>query len=177
MSRDEEFAAWAAAATPALLRTGDLLTGDRPAAEDLVQDVLERVYVRWSRVEDPGGYAHRALVNAATSRWRRRRRRPEVSWDAVAEPAAPRRQQALVEDRSDLVAVLAHLPVQQRAVLVLRYLQDRPEQEVADLLGISAGTVKSHTSRGLARLRRLLPCLDEPAGSAPTRGGREDGAR
>ncbi|PPK93216.1 RNA polymerase sigma-70 factor (sigma-E family) [Kineococcus xinjiangensis] len=155
MSGDADFDAWAVTATPRLLRTARLLAADTHAGEDLLQDVMERVFVKWARIDDPSGYAHRALVHAATSRWRSRSRRREVTWDAVGEPAAPGSSgsTSTVDDRDEALAILRRLPARQRAVLVLRYLEDLPEQEVADLLGIGLSTVKSHSARALTALR------------------------
>jgi RNA polymerase sigma-70 factor (sigma-E family) len=155
MDREEHFSAWALEASPQLLRVAQLLTGDEHAGEDLLQDVLARMYVKWARIDDPGPYARRALANAATSRWRRREHRHEVTrdlddTDLGPEPARPLLR---VEQRWDLLAVLRPLPARQRAVIVLRYLEDCSDEEVADLLDISVGTVKSQASRGLARLR------------------------
>ena len=196
MSRDEDFSDWAATATPQLLRLARLLAADEHAGQDLTQEVLERVYLKWARIQDPHAYAHRALANAATSRWRRRSRRPaEVAWDAgaesgaqnSAESGAPSAELGAVEDREQVLAVLRTLPARQRAVLVLRYLHDRSEQDVADLLGIGVGTVKSHTARALATLRELhlsQPPTDDtpaaggaPAGAHRIRIARKDGAR
>ncbi|WP_432571485.1 SigE family RNA polymerase sigma factor [Kineococcus sp. SYSU DK005] len=182
MSRDEDFSDWAATATPQLLRLARLLSADEHAGQDLTQEVLEKVYLKWARIQDPHAYAHRALANAATSRWRRRARRPtEVAWDTGAENSAessvPSVELGAVEDREQVLAVLRALPARQRAVLVLRYLEDRSEQDVADLLGIGAGTVKSHTARALATLRALhAPHPDPPAPSAPAAGAPAAGA-
>jgi RNA polymerase sigma-70 factor (sigma-E family) len=151
--------------TTGLLRTAYLLTGDRHAAEDLVQEVLEQMYVRWRRVSgSPDAYARRSLVNRATNRWRRRGRRPEapLGHHDVAEP-----------DHSDGVVVrdavleaLRGLPPRQRAAVVLRYLDDLPIADVARALDCSEGAVKSNTSRGLDRLRELLGPV-----AVPTEGG------
>jgi len=175
MSRDEHFSAWALQVSPQLLRIAELLTGDAHAGEDLLQDVLARMYVKWPNIDEPGSYARRALVNAATSRWRRREHRHEVTRDLDDADLGPDGAQPLlrVEQRRDLLAILQSLPVRQRTVIVLRYLEDRSDEEVADLLDISVGTVKSQASRGLARLRRqhdLSPAhlSAAPRSSAPT---------
>ncbi|CAA9225635.1 MAG: DNA-directed RNA polymerase specialized sigma subunit, sigma24-like [uncultured Corynebacteriales bacterium] len=141
----------------ALLRTAVLLVGgDRGHAEDLLQGVLERMYVRWARIEGPPeAYARRALAHAAVNRWRSRRRRPPEQPLRDPDPggAAPGDGAATVDLRDALVRALLTLPPRQRAVLVLRYLDDLPEDEVARALGCSVGTVKSQASRGLSRLR------------------------
>lgn len=141
-----------------LLRVAYLLTGDRHAAEDLLQDVLERLYVSWWRVRDsPEAYTRRALVNQATNRWRRRRRRPETALGDHDVAQRDHSDDALVRDV--VVAALRELPPRQRAAVVLRFLEDLPVSEVARALDCSEGTVKSHTARGLTRLRSSLAAL------------------
>ena len=152
----EGYEAFVAASGSALLRLGVLLTGDRGAAEDLVQDVLERMYVQWGRIDEPHAYARAAMANGVTDRWRRLGRRPrEVDLEpwhdaAVADGAAQR------AERSGIVRNLRRLPPRQRAVIVLRYYEDWPEERIAAHLGCSRGTVKSQCSKGLARLRSLM---------------------
>ncbi len=138
-----------------LLRTAYMLGGDRHAAEDLVQEVLEQMYGRWRRIDGhPEAYARRALVNRSTNRWRRRGRRPEVplAHHDVAEPD----HSDGVAVREAVMAALRSLPPRQRATVVLRYLDDLPVHEVAAALGCSDGTVKSNASSGLDRLRKVL---------------------
>jgi len=146
--------------SPYLLREAYLLTGDRAAAEDLLQDTYERLYVAWPRVSTPDAYTRRALVNAATSRWRRTRRRLEVPLveESPTLPAVPA-SDATTDDRDELVRALATLPARMRAVLVLRFLADLSEAQTAHLLTCSVGTVKSQASRGLVRLRTALDPL------------------
>jgi RNA polymerase sigma-70 factor (sigma-E family) len=146
--------------SPTLLRTAFLLTGDRHAAEDLLQEVLEQLYVRWPQVRSsPDGYVRRMLVTRAMNRWRRRRRRPERLLNdlalAGADPATPDPSDDTVM-REVVVAALQALPTRQRAAVVLRFLEDLPVTEVARALDCSPGAVKSHTARGLARLRESL---------------------
>lgn len=162
---DQEFSEFVRGRSTALLRTAVLLTGgDRGHAEDLLQGVLERMYVRWRRIDtSPEAYARRALVHASVNRWRGRRRRPELPLLGAAggpEPPAPGDPAATVDLRDALVRELLRLPPRQRAVLVLRYLDDLPEAEVAAALGCSVGTVKSQASRALARLRERSDRLD-----------------
>jgi RNA polymerase sigma-70 factor (sigma-E family) len=154
----------------ALLRTAYLLTGDRGHAEDLLQQVLERVARRWSSISDsPEAYVRRALANAAVNR-RRRRRPVEVELldrhDGVA-ASGP----AAVDLRDQLVRGLLQLPSRQRAVLVLRFFEDLSEAETAATLGCSVGTVKSQASRGLDRLRALVGDNDNdtPVGARSNR--------
>jgi RNA polymerase sigma-70 factor (sigma-E family) len=145
----------------ALLRTAYLLTGDRGHAEDLLQSVLTKVARRWSSItESPDAYVRRALANAAQNRWRRRRV-AEIQLDR--DHAASEDAVAVVDLRDQLVRGLSRLPGRQRAVLVLRYFEDLSEQETAATLGCSVGTVKSQTSRGLARLRALVTDDEHPA--------------
>ncbi|WP_432514865.1 SigE family RNA polymerase sigma factor [Kineococcus sp. SYSU DK001] len=143
-----------------LLGFAVLLTGDRGHAEDLVQDVLERMYVRWRRIEDPHAYARTALARKVTDRWRARARRPRevgleqdpgVLVSGVVGDGAQERA-----ERSAVVQALRRLPPRQRAVIVLRYFEDWSEERIADELDVSRGTVKSQASKGLASLRRLV---------------------
>lgn len=149
---EADFTDFVRAASPELLRTAWYLTGSRSAAEELVQDTLERCYVKWSRIR-PGeahGYARRVMVNRHTDIWRRRRR--EVLVDAVPERPAGERESRHV----DLVRALTTLTARERDVIVLRHYADQSEQQVADLLGCSVGTVKSTSSRAAAKLRTVL---------------------
>jgi RNA polymerase sigma-70 factor (sigma-E family) len=141
----------------ALGRTAYLLTGNRHDAEDLLQSALARVALRWGSVDDAEAYVRRVLYTQAVSRWRGLRRRPLESLGesptAAATPAAD------VELRVVLERALRRLTPRQRAVLVLRYYEDRTEVATADLLGCAVGTVKSQTRHALARLRALNPDL------------------
>ncbi len=156
---DAEFRDFVSHRSPALLRTAYLLcAGDRGAAEDLLQEVLERVFPRWRRIhEHPEPYVRAALVNAATNRWRHRSRRV-VEAPPVSEgrhPLVPGPEQRVL-DHDLVVRALAELPPRMRAVLVLRYFDDLSESDTAAALRCGVGTVKSQTSRGLARLRDLV---------------------
>jgi RNA polymerase sigma-70 factor (sigma-E family) len=149
-----DFEAFVLARSPALLRTAHLLTGDQGHGEDLLQQALERLYRHWRRIDgDPEGWVRRTMVNLATDRWRRRARRPQEVGRALPDRAAAGDPHGAVEDRYDLVLALRTLTARQRAVLVLRYFDDLPEAQVAALLGCSVGTVKSTSSKALARLR------------------------
>lgn len=142
----------------ALLRTAFLLCGgDRGAAEDLLQDVLERAYPKWRRIKGhPEPYLRAALANAAANRWRNHSRRVrEVPLHDETRPAWPGPEHRIVEE-DRIVRALHALPPRMRAVLVLRFFDDMTEANVAKALRCSTGTVKSQTSRGLARLREVL---------------------
>lgn len=157
LGRDVEFAAFMTDAEPLLGRMAFLLTGDAHRAEELVQQALVRTYVAWPRARDrdPLAYARRVLANARIDTWRKRRR--EVLVDHADLP--PGRDDGPGDrhaDRDLLVRALARLPERRRRVVVLRYLLDLGEREVADDLGISVGAVKSAASRGLAQLRGLM---------------------
>jgi len=138
----------------ALLATAVLLTGNTAAAEDLLQAALERLMRHWHRVRgDREAYLRRTLYHLAIDDWRGRRRRREVSLDADSLPA--RDGTEALHQRHALVRALATLPPRQRAVLVLRYWEQLTEAEAAQVLGCSVGTIKSTTSRALARLREV----------------------
>ncbi|MGW3346565.1 SigE family RNA polymerase sigma factor [Nonomuraea rubra] len=144
-----------------LMRTAYLLTGDAPQAEDLLQTVLMRAARHWRRLADgnPEAYVRRALVNEHTS-WRRRRRaETPTAHPPDVGPGRDPGDQSLT--RMALQRALMRLTPRQRAVLVLRYYEDRSVEETADLLGCSQGTVKSQTSHALGRLRALAPELAE----------------
>ncbi len=148
-----------------LLRIAFLLVGDRHQAEDVLQDVLVGMYLRWDRIrESPEAYARGALVNRANSHWRWRRRRREAPLSEAGEPAAADTG-AHLSGRIAIVQALGALSARQRAVIVLRYLDELSISEVAEPLGCSEGAVKSHTARGLAKLRDVLP-----AGAVSTNG-------
>ena len=143
---------------PALVRYATALCGDPTEAEELVQSALVRVAVRWPFVRDkdnPDGYVRRAIVNGYLTTWRRVRSR-ETRMAEPPEVAVAADVSVGVDDVMTVRRALAGLPPRQRAVLVLRYLEDRSEQETAELLGCSVGTVKSQTSKALAKLRGAL---------------------
>lgn len=149
-----DFREFVVARRGALMRTAYLLTGEVGLAEDLVQTALAKAFVAWRRVrgvDDPDGYVARILINAHISEQRRRRIREWLP-GVLPEQAGPDRVEAIA-DRSVLMAALSKLPPRQRAVVVLRFWEDRAESSVAELLGCSVGTVRSQASRGLARLR------------------------
>ena len=153
MAAPDAFSDFVAARYPALLRTARLLVADPHAAEDLVQEALARCVPAWKRIEgNPEPYVRTVMVRTNISRWRRRRV-DEVATDAVPDVAV---HDADLAVQDELRRALATLPPRQRAVVVLRHVEDRPEREVAEMLGCSTGTVKSQTHAGLAKLRALL---------------------
>jgi RNA polymerase sigma-70 factor (sigma-E family) len=137
-----------------LLHTAYGLCGDWQHAEDLVQQALTTVARRWGAIgSNPLGYAYRCLVRSNIDRWRVLNRRPEVLL-APRDLAATGPPVSDTHDDGTVLAALSALPPRQRAIVVLRYLQDLSEADTADLLGISTGAVKSGASRALARLRQ-----------------------
>jgi RNA polymerase sigma-70 factor (sigma-E family) len=164
-SEDElEFEAFAARDSGRLLGLALLLTGNRQDAEDLVQHALLRAAGRWRAArQQPDAYTRTALVNLARDRWRVSRRRvPETLSDDLAQLAPAAGDAAATSlDRLMLLRACRLLPVQQRAVLALRFWEDRSVEETAALLGCTTGTVKSHTHRALAQLRRALHDQEE----------------
>jgi RNA polymerase sigma-70 factor (sigma-E family) len=145
---DPELEQFAREHSAALLRFGLALAGNRHDAEDLVQTALMRTALRWRSVRDPAPYVRRAMVRLHLN-WRTRLR-ARLSAEPMPDPAAPP-----VDSDTRLVVwqALSGLPPRQRAVLVLRYYEDLGEAEIATILGISRGTVKSTSARALAKLR------------------------
>ena len=150
-----EFGEFVAARSGALIGLAYVLTADQHAAEDLLQTALTRAAARWSRIHSaPEAYVRQIMYREQISSWRRRARRRETS---MAEPP----DQAVAADtgseaRLIVQEVLRALPAGKRAVLVLRYFEDLPEARVADILGISVGTVRSQTSKAITQLRSVL---------------------
>ena len=138
-----------------LRRLGFLLTGDWSEGEELAQEALVRVWWRWALVRrkgSPEAYARKVLINRHRSLLRRLRLDARHAGQARIETADPGQR----EDLLVVWAAIRRLPTRQRAVVVLRYHEDLPELEVARLLGIPVGTVKSTANRALARLRKDL---------------------
>jgi RNA polymerase sigma-70 factor (sigma-E family) len=153
----QEFAAFAAAATTRLYRTAYLMVGDHHRAEDLVQDVLARLYVAWPRIHgDPHGYAYRTMANAAANQRRWAHRHPDPALPDVEPGSRLPAFDDEVATQGTVVAALRQLPAQQRVIVVLRYYVDLTEAQTAAALSISVGTVKSHHARAVQRLRELL---------------------
>lgn len=165
---EQLFRAFVEARSAVLLRTAYLLVGDRGRAEDLLQTALVKTFVAWPRVRDVSaleGYVRRTMATTATSWWRGRpyRERPvAVTPDRVAADELGARM-----ERDVVWPLVRDLPTRQRAVLVLRYYEGLSEAEIADLLGVSRGTVKSHAARALAMLRKRIAADDAELGVAP----------
>jgi RNA polymerase sigma-70 factor (sigma-E family) len=158
--RPETFEDLVAATGDRMLRTAVLLTGDRHAAEDLVQSAYAQAFARWrlvSRADSPAAYT-RAILTRLFLSDRRRKRVPELPLlDGVDAPAAPA-DPAL---RLSLLEALATLPPLDRAVLVLRYFHDLPVAEVATQTRLSESACRTRASRALARLRTHFPDLED----------------
>jgi RNA polymerase sigma-70 factor (sigma-E family) len=144
-----------------LIRLAVVMLGDRPAAEDVVQEAFCGLYRRWGQLDDPGNaqrYVRSAVLNGCRSALRRLRResrsaRPDESLETSESAEAL----ALVNaEHRAVLSALRRLPARQREALVLRFYLDLPEPEIARSMGVSPGTVKSTTSRALAALGRLV---------------------
>ncbi|MCA1823268.1 MAG: SigE family RNA polymerase sigma factor, partial [Mycobacteriales bacterium] len=144
--RDREFESFVAARGSALLRFAIGVTGDRHTAEDVLQVALAKAYVAWWRIRQADAreaYVRRVIVRSAVSWWRRHgRERAELIDDLPAAPD-PRDAMGDVEERDETWRALAGLGRRQRAVVVLRYYEDRTDHEIAALLGCSESTVRS----------------------------------
>lgn len=166
---DAEFSAAVGELLPRLRRLGYLLSGDWHRADDLVQATVERLYGRWRRARAAGNldaYVRTMLVRVFLNEQR------TTWWSRVAVTCEVPDTAALLPDSAetlDMRRALAAVPARQRAVLVLRFYADLTVEQTAEVLGCSAGTVKSQTSRGLAALRKALG----PTVTETTQGGLE----
>ncbi|MCL2465767.1 MAG: SigE family RNA polymerase sigma factor [Micrococcales bacterium] len=155
-SRTEEFTQFARQALGPLTRTAWHLTGDEHQASELVQQTLVRTYNAWGRARKaPLPYARKVMANQRINTWRSRRREVLAAPERLPEKASPDEVAAIAE-RDRLVRALACLGTQQRQVVVLRHVEGFSEKDVAEMLGIPVGTVKSAGWRGLERLREEL---------------------
>ena len=167
---ERELREYIAARQAALFRTALLLTGNREQAEDLLQAALTKVAAQWSRVrrtEQPDAYVRRMLYHEQVTWWRRLTNQRERPAESVPERAAVGDETGRVDLRVSLTQALRQLTPKQRTVLVLRYYEDLPEAEIASIMGISVGTVRSQAHRSLARLRVLCPDLDSYQEASP----------
>jgi RNA polymerase sigma-70 factor (sigma-E family) len=155
-SRTEaEFTAYVRERRASLYATAYHLTGDRFEAEDLLQSALFSTYKAWDRISDKaavGGYLRRTMTNLHISAWRRRKLN-EYPTEELPETIGETDAMRGTELRAVLWQALARLPESQRTMLVLRYYEGRTDPEIAGILGISVGTVKSSIWRSLRRLR------------------------
>jgi RNA polymerase sigma-70 factor (sigma-E family) len=160
MSGPTDFEEFASTQYAALLRTAYLLTQNRATAEDLVQATLAKCWLVWKRIanDNPTPYVRRTMLNTYTAWWRRRwnSEYPTEDLPHTQDPGG----HSGVESRTDLAEALRRLPKRMRAVIVLRYYEDLTEAETARLLNCSVGTVKSQSSRALAKLRIDPSLLD-----------------
>jgi RNA polymerase sigma-70 factor (sigma-E family) len=143
---------------PRLLRYARMLTGEREQAADLVQDVLVKVYRRWSRISDadhPDRYVMRMVTNGYLS-WRHSRSARLIAAGDLPDEARPDDFASDHALREDMWQRLARLPKRQRAVVVLRYYEQSPDSEIADLLGCAQATVRAHAHKALTTLRNGL---------------------
>jgi RNA polymerase sigma-70 factor (sigma-E family) len=164
MSAEHEFAEFARARMPPLYRAAWLLCGDRHRAEDLTQETLAKVFARWGpRLQNPAAYAHTTLVRTWISHQRRRSSHERPVAD-LPDRAGP---QDDAELRLLLRAALLQLDPLDRAIVVLRYLDDVAVDEVAGVLGLTPTAVRSRAKRALDKvrgpLRRHLPDLEPTA--------------
>jgi RNA polymerase sigma-70 factor (sigma-E family) len=148
---DVEFADFVAARSRALLRTAYALTGDYQRAEDLLQTALLKSYRHWSGLREPEAYLRQVMVRTYASWWQRRWRGEIPVAELPDSPDASAGADSALRD--SLIVALATLPPRQRAVLVMRFFEELSDREIAELLNVSTGTVKSQASRALARLR------------------------
>ena len=129
-----------------MVRLARLLTGSDPAAEELVQDAFLRVRLQWDLVENPASYLRAAVVNGCRNYQRRRKiERRQIPAVGVAD-----------DDRFELRGALEALPMRQRSAVVLRYYEDLPEAEIAELLDCSVPAVKSLLHRAVQDLRKVI---------------------
>ena len=171
MASNEDFEEFVAGALPRLLRFAHLLTGSTTEAEDLVQTALGRSWRAWrsGRIEDPQAFVRKVMVNSHAT-WRRHRGR-ETAVARLPEHAITENETRRIENRDAMCRALLTLPPRQRAVIVLRYYEELSEQEIADLMGISPGTVKSQAARALRHLAAILNAA-EPANERDQRSRR-----
>lgn len=149
----DDFSEYVSARWPTLVRSAVLLGCNHPEAEDVVQTALERCLVKWGKVraaDDRDAYVHRVLINTFLSA--RRRRWTGERPSAVLPEYAGRDQTTGIDDADVVMRALDRLPTDQRTAVVLRYYAHLTEQQMASVLGVAAGTVKSRLSRAVKAL-------------------------
>jgi RNA polymerase sigma-70 factor (sigma-E family) len=142
-----------------LVKLAVLMTGDQPTAEDVVQEAFLGLYRRWSSLHDADkaiGYLRSSVLNGCRTIHRVRYRRQAVTLDPPQPVDSAEAEAMLGEAHREVLTALRLLPPRQREAVVLRYYLDMSEDQTAKAMGVSRGTVKSATSRGLAALGRLL---------------------
>ena len=164
---DVEFVEYVRARQHTLLRATYLVCGDLPLAEHLLEGALVKLARQWDRVRDeqPDASVRRILYRDAISSWRNRREEAAALDPSWEEPSDSWEAEE-VERRLDVQRALDALTPRQRAIVVLRYFEDRTERDTAEILGISVATVRSQTDDALARLRAALPRVDLGTGGA-----------
>ena len=143
----------------ALVKLAVLMTGDQSTAEDVVQDAFLGLYRRWQALHDADkalGYLRSSVLNGCRSVHRVRFRRQAVLLDPPGEADSAEAEALLGEAHREVIVALRRLPPRQREAVVLRYYLDMTEEQAAQAMGVSRGTVKSATHRGLAALARML---------------------
>jgi RNA polymerase sigma-70 factor (sigma-E family) len=155
----EGFEDFVRARSDALLRSAWLLTGDTGRAEDLLQTALTKAWRNWPDIEQPEAYVRRILFTTYASAWRRKWR-GELPGGTVPEVVNPHDMASDVATRDLVTRALGRLTRRARAIVVLRYIEDRPVAEVAELMGCSPETVKSLASRAMATLRAELSIVE-----------------
>jgi RNA polymerase sigma-70 factor (sigma-E family) len=158
MDADEGFVDFVLTRWSRLYRMAYLLTADEAAAEDLLQNAMEKTYARWprvSRMEAPEAYVRKLMMNAVISAARRHGRRREWPRDVLPEHTLPPEDSDVV-NHVLLWPLVCALPERQRAVVVLRYYEDLTVGETAEVLGCAVGTVKSQTHDAMSTLCRGL---------------------
>jgi RNA polymerase sigma-70 factor (sigma-E family) len=143
----------------ALVKLAFLMTGDQPTAEDVVQDAFLGLTRRWRSLQDQDnalGYLRASVLNGCRSVHRIRFRRQGITLEAPPDTASAEDLAILGEVNSQVLVAIRRLPARQREAVVLRYYLDMTEDQAARAMGVSRGTVKSATSRGLAALARML---------------------
>lgn len=145
-----------------LVRLACLLLDDRGLGEEVVQEAFIKLHGAWHRIDDLGtapAYLRSIVLNLSRSRMRHRQVVERHKPTSVPEPTSPADAAVLREDQREVLDALRSLPRRQRECLALRYYQDLSEAEIAETLGISKGSVKSHSSRGMAALTKKLEAL------------------
>jgi RNA polymerase sigma-70 factor (sigma-E family) len=142
-----------------LVKLAVLMVGDQPAAEDVVQDAFLGLYRRWPALQDQGkalSYVRASVVNGCRMIHRGRYRRGRVPLEDPGHAESAESTAMLGEAHREVLGALRRLPARQREAVVLRYYLDMTEDQAAQAMGVSRGTVKSATSRGIAALARML---------------------